>query len=211
MSTLPRVDGSRVRWARLGKINNPESGAIGLYPVVSTSGRQTGTIPPRTTWTLTSVPDAVFGIGNGAADDISGRIAYVDRTSADQLVYMDRPYDVTHSPAYAVDIRVVREENLSSTRITLANVPLDPRYGQRDPTCSGDRTALESPGRCQTRNRGTPPCANGSCKKLNAATELVASFSKGAKIVHAAWVERWPDLDVSGPRMAKPVRGSSRE
>ena len=124
-SPVAGVNGSK--WVADAMINNPDDTAVGVYPVVSQYGRAAGAIGRRTTWDLTFIPDTVFGLGNGTGDDIAGRIAYINRSSADQLIYIDRLYDVTRSPAFAVDIPVVREKDLKTSRITLAHVPFDSR------------------------------------------------------------------------------------
>ena len=126
------VDGANgSKWNADAMINNPGASGIAIYPIVSIYGRTSGDIGPRATCSLTFLPDTYLGIGNGTKDDIAGRILYVDRAGADQLVYLNRLYDLTRSPAYAVDIPVVRERDLKSSRLTLANVPLDPRVRTR--------------------------------------------------------------------------------
>lgn len=114
-------------WVADAFVYNAGPNYVGIYPIVSNYGRSAGSIQPRTKWGMTFVNNTYFGGGNGSGDDIAGRIAYVSSDGAEQLAYVDRLHDLTSSPALAVEIPVVRERDLKTSRISLPAVPLDSR------------------------------------------------------------------------------------
>jgi len=107
------------RWTADVTIHNPGPDSVAVYPIVVASGRGLGTIEPGTSWLMSFGHDSLFGIGEGSQDDIPGRLAYVRRDHADALVYTNR--------LPGVDLPVVHERDLSTSTLSLSEVPLDPR------------------------------------------------------------------------------------